>query len=93
MSSMIFLVLKEQSKETVLARLERAESGIQSISGSTQRYRRPSTAACLACIEIVYNEEKIFCTEPTRATKAEQKSLVPARKPNTPTKEGPLCTL
>ncbi len=86
MSTMIFLVLKEQSKGTVSVRLERADIG-------TQRHRRPSTAACLACIEIVYGEEKIFCTEPTRATKAEQKSLVPARKPNDPTQEGPLCTL
>jgi hypothetical protein len=31
-------------------------------------------------IEIVYGEEKIFCTGQTRAAKAEQKSLVPARE-------------
>ncbi len=31
-------------------------------------------------IEIVYGEEKIFCTGPTRASKAEQKSLLPARQ-------------
>ena len=30
-------------------------------------------------IEIVYCEEKIFCSGPTRAAKAEQKCLVPAR--------------
>jgi hypothetical protein len=35
--------------------------------------------------------KKIFCTGPTRAAKAEQKSLVPARQaPNEPSKEGPL---
>jgi hypothetical protein len=52
------------------------------------RDRRPMTSACLACwamdgdkgIEIVYGEEKIFCTGPPRAAKAEQKSLVPARQ-------------
>jgi hypothetical protein len=32
--------------------------------------------------EIVYREEKIFCTGPTCAAKAEQKSLLPARKAN-----------
>ncbi len=31
-------------------------------------------------MEIVYDEEIIFCTVPTRAAKAEQKSLVPARQ-------------
>jgi hypothetical protein len=31
-------------------------------------------------IEIVYSEEKIFCTWLKRASTAEQKSLVPARK-------------
>jgi hypothetical protein len=31
-------------------------------------------------IEMVYGEEKIFCTGPARAVKAEQKSLVPARQ-------------
>jgi hypothetical protein len=31
-------------------------------------------------IEIVYGEEKIFGTGPTRAAKAEQKSLVPTRQ-------------
>jgi hypothetical protein len=30
-------------------------------------------------IEKVYGREKIFCTGPTRAAKAEQKSLVPAQ--------------
>ncbi len=30
--------------------------------------------------EIVYAEKKVFCTEPTRAAKAEQKSFVPARQ-------------
>ncbi len=53
------------------------------------RDRRSSTAACLSLlgdgnkgIEIVYGEEKntVFCTGPTRAAKAEQKSLVPARQ-------------
>ncbi len=41
-------------------------------------------------IEIEYGEEKTFCTGPTRAAKAEQKSLVPHDKPNEPTKKGPL---
>jgi hypothetical protein len=36
-------------------------------------------------IEIAYGEEKKFCTELTRAAKAEQKSLVPARQ--SPTKQ------
>ncbi len=31
-------------------------------------------------IEVVYGEEKIFGTGPTRADKAEKKSLVPARQ-------------
>ncbi len=31
-------------------------------------------------IEIVYGEEKIFCTRPSRVTKAVQKYLVPARQ-------------
>ncbi len=31
-------------------------------------------------IEIAYGEEKIFSTKPTRAAKAEQKSLIPARQ-------------
>ncbi len=31
-------------------------------------------------IEIEYDGEKIFCTVPTRAVKAGQKSLVPARQ-------------
>jgi hypothetical protein len=31
-------------------------------------------------IEIVFVEQKIFCTGPTRAAKAEPKSLVPARQ-------------
>jgi hypothetical protein len=31
-------------------------------------------------MEIVYGEEKLFCTVPTRAAKAEQKTLVPARQ-------------
>ncbi len=50
------------------------------------RDRRPSTTACqLAArweqrIEIVYSEEKKFCTWPTRAAKAGQKYLVPARQ-------------
>ncbi len=39
--------------------------------------------------EIVYGEKNIFCTGPTRAAKAEQKSLVPALQPNEPTKKGP----
>jgi hypothetical protein len=65
------------------------------------RDRRPSTAACFACwameqkVEIVYGEEIIFCTRPTRAAQAEQKSLVPARQAQQ-TKHGrtPLiCTL
>jgi hypothetical protein len=30
--------------------------------------------------EIVYGEEKLFCTGLTRAAKGEQKSLVPARQ-------------
>jgi hypothetical protein len=34
-----------------------------------------------------YSEEKIFCTGPIRAAKAEQKSLVPARQAQEPTKE------
>jgi hypothetical protein len=41
-------------------------------------------------IEIVYIEEKIFCIGPTRAAKAEQKSLVPAQGRSEPTKKGPL---
>jgi hypothetical protein len=43
--------------------------------------------------EIVYGEEKIFCTGLTRAAKAEQKSLVLAgyaQRTNEPTKEGHL---
>jgi hypothetical protein len=34
-------------------------------------------------IEIVYGEEKIFCTEPSRAAKAGPKSLVPAQAQQT----------
>ncbi len=34
--------------------------------------------------------KKIFCTGSTRAAKAGQKSLVPARQANGPTKKGPL---
>jgi hypothetical protein len=34
--------------------------------------------------------KKIFCTEPTRAAKAEQKSLVSARQAQQTNKEGPL---
>ncbi len=44
-------------------------------------------------IEIVYGKEKLFCIGPTRASKAEQKSLVPGyrhNRPKEPTKEGPL---
>jgi hypothetical protein len=41
-------------------------------------------------IEIVYGEEKIFCTGPTRAAEAKQKSLVRHNKPNKPTREGSL---
>jgi hypothetical protein len=58
----------------------------------TLRDRRPSTAAYLQLTEIVYGEEKMFCTGPTRAAGSEQKSLVPALqyKPNEPTKKEPL---
>ncbi len=54
---------------------------------------------CLHCllgdgdkwIEIVYGEKNIFCTGPTRAAKAGQKSLLYRHdKPNEPLKEGPL---
>jgi hypothetical protein len=41
-------------------------------------------------IEIVYGEEKIFCTRPIRAAKTEQKSLLPATQAKKPTREGPL---
>ncbi len=34
-------------------------------------------------IEKVCGEEKIFCTGPTRAAKAEQKSLLPSRQAQT----------
>jgi hypothetical protein len=51
------------------------------------RDRRPSTTACPAGWAMGTNElkqcsvgEKIFCTWSTRAAKAEQKSLVPARQ-------------
>ncbi len=61
--------------------------------------RRPSTTAYPACwaigIEIVYGEEKKCCTGPTRAAKAGQKSLVPARRAQV-TSQGRtpfLCTL
>jgi hypothetical protein len=40
-------------------------------------------------IEIMYGEEKIFCTGLARAAKAAQKSLLPARQAQ-PTKEGHL---
>ncbi len=44
---------------------------------------------------MVYGEEKLFCTGPTRAAKAEQKSLVPARQAQR-SKQGRtpfICTL
>ncbi len=40
--------------------------------------------------EIVYGEEKLFCTGAIRALKAEQKSLVLHDWPNKQTKDGPL---
>ncbi len=40
--------------------------------------------------EIVYGEEKIFCTGPTRAVKAEQNLLYRHDKPNEPTKKDPF---
>jgi hypothetical protein len=40
--------------------------------------------------EIVSGEIKIFCTGLTGDAKAGQKSLVPVRQANEPTKEGPL---
>jgi hypothetical protein len=54
-------------------------------------------AACPACREVGTKElkwntvkKKICSTRLTRAAKAEQKYLVPARQANEPTKEGPL---
>jgi hypothetical protein len=45
-------------------------------------------------IEIVYGEEKIFCTWPIRAAKAEHKSLLPRHgMPNKPIKAGPLSSV
>ncbi len=42
-------------------------------------------------VGVMYDEEKIFCTGPTKAAKAEQISFVPVLyKPKEPTKEGPL---
>jgi hypothetical protein len=41
-------------------------------------------------IEIVYSEEKIFCTGPTRAAKAEQNLFYLHDKPNELVKKGPL---
>ncbi len=41
-------------------------------------------------IDIVYGKEKIFCTGPARAAKAEKNILQLHDKPIEPTKEGPL---
>jgi hypothetical protein len=48
----------------------------------TIRDRRPSTTGCPACWVMGINElrKKIFCTGPTRASKAGHKSHVPARQ-------------
>ncbi len=54
------------------------------------RDRRCDTTACSACWATVSGEEKIFCTGPTRAAKAGQQSLVPARGTQQPTKKGPF---
>ncbi len=67
----------------------------------TLRDRRPITTGCPACWALGTKEwkkctsrKKIFCTGPTRAAKAEQKSPVRARKPNKPTKKDPfICPL
>ncbi len=58
------------------------------VSPETHTKRHATQPVCLPqlagrwetnIIEIVYGEEKIFCTGPTRGAKAEPKSLVPAR--------------
>ncbi len=54
----------------------------------TLRDRRSSTAACLSLLGdenkvieiVVYGEEKMLRTGPTRVAKTEQKSLIPARQ-------------
>jgi hypothetical protein len=60
--------------------------------------RQANQHGCLPClmgdrdkeIEIVYGEAKIFFTGPTRAAKAEQKSLTPARQVQRTSHKGPL---
>ncbi len=68
------------------------------VSRESHTKRQGTQHYCLPCllgdgvkvIEIVYGEGKLFCTGPTRAAKAGEKSFVPARQANEPTKEGPL---
>jgi hypothetical protein len=60
-------------------------TALSTLCASHQRHivrdRRPSTADCLAIgtKKLCTVRKKIFCTGPTRAARAEQKSLVPAR--------------
>ncbi len=57
----------------------------------TIRDRRPTSTACPACWAMETTvRKKIFCTGPTRAAKAEDKSLVQASQTIEPTKEGLL---
>jgi hypothetical protein len=89
-----FFIINEQiergeSKAKLLSRLP-AERCVSRLNLGHQRHtlrdRRPSTTGCKLAghgekrIDIVYYEEKVFCTGPTKTAKAEQKSLAPTRQ-------------
>jgi hypothetical protein len=55
----------------------------------------PSPSIYCNTVDVMYDEEKIFCTGPTKAAKAEQKSFVPAQQAQRTNQGRPpfICTL
>jgi hypothetical protein len=78
-------IMTHDKPDTLFSLFSRAELIIFTLR-HILKDRRPCTTAHSACdeedkrLEIVYGEENIFCTGPTRAAKAGQKSLELAQR-------------